>query len=252
MSPSPFLPLGLLLFLGPFLLSSLPAQIREADAIHVRALSVENPYRGLFVLVGSDYVPLDLSAFSPSDYLNVGPQRTLDFFQQTPDPENPEVMTWSRLARTTLPGSATHYTLIFYRLPRPTEDGSLFQIMTLNDGASQYRSGTLRFINLSPFPVMGRVGDSDLNLASGQSSHLTPPLDNKGRAYIQLAYQNQGQWSLFSRGPVSLTRERRATIITAYSSRLAAALQIEGNTLPDGRARPEMMVSIWTDPAADR
>ena len=75
----------------------------------------------------------------------------------------------------------------------------------------------------------------------------TPPLSERDRSYMHIAAQQGGEWSVFARGPLALTRDRRATVLIAYSSLLQEALQIDSGRREDGTPTPAMGIATWRD-----
>lgn len=225
------------------------AQNPTPRPISIRGLSAETAVTGVFIKPSTaTYQPFDLEVFSPGRYVEIGSGRTVDFFKQIPNPEDPRAPRWIRVASTQLLGASSTYTLLFLPLPQPDETGIEYRIITLNDESPGFEDGSLRLFNISPFSIAAQVGDTQVTLGPWELKEITPALNARQRVTLQIAAQRNGVWERFSKGSISLSQQRRATIIAAWSQTLMARLSTESRD----DITPAMSVTSWHEPKRQR
>jgi hypothetical protein len=217
------------------------------EPVRVRFLSFESDLNDLFHKVEREYVPLKIDAFSPGDYVDLGNSRQVELFRSVAKNDAAARPEWVSVLNETLPGEGKNFTVVVIPAA-PGKVATSLRCIILNDDDPAYANGSIRFLNLSPYRVQGRVGQASFSVESGNSRMLSSPvLDAKGRAFMELQSNAEGPMKVFGRGPVMLGAHRRATIIAAFSSTLAESLQLTDRIGPDGKTLPEMMVATWRD-----
>ncbi len=227
----------------PFLLFCLAAGISLASdsspSVFVRVLSYEQPIERVYVRQGRAYLPVEVKPYAPGQVLRLFPENGELVFYRLPS-ETSVSEEPSRLGSAKVLEGARSLILAF--VPAPVMDeGDPWRVLVFDDDERSFPAGSVRVINLSPFPLALRLGDYTKLLAPSHVDVVFPKTDEKNRVFSQLATRTaDGGWFIFQQGPLAVHPRRRETLLIAWSSSVLAARDMAATA-------PAMVVVPWHD-----
>lgn len=140
------------------------AQPESAPALSasINALALDAQINDLKILSNGETLSIDLYTTTRSRSLKYSGPKQLTFFRQSESltPEGEPIRT--PVGQVTLDGLHPRYLLLFAKKSGNTEHYSIFAIP---DSTENFKAGTYRFLNLAPFKVALKIGETKHMLA---------------------------------------------------------------------------------------
>lgn len=155
------IPIRRLFFLFISLAASGPLQAQPEQDYALQTdftcLALDKEIKGLKILSAGEVRAINIYSSTRSRKINYRGAKQLTFFREseTPGPDGQPVRT--PVGQINLDGTYTRYLLLFAKHAGDTESYSIYPIP---DTTEQFKAGTYRFLNLAPFKIAVKIGES--------------------------------------------------------------------------------------------
>lgn len=202
-TPLAWVGMGCLLVLGT-VFSAAPV-----GAAEVAFGSWERPLRGYYVQSGGEFVQVEAPAYERGPLYPIE-EGMIRVYRKSQSDANPP---FELAAEWPAPAGAEKVWVILVQ----AKDGQLHGVVA-SDDADAFGPRHLRLMNVTPAPMVLRVGERDYEVPALSARVLETRPDRKYRVGYKLAYQVPGEsWSLLKGSVLSLPPNYRGTLIAAVS-----------------------------------
>jgi hypothetical protein len=163
-------PIRLLLLAALSLIHVSYAQPTPALSASIKCLALDTKINDLKIISKGETLGIDLFTTTRSRSIKYSGPKQLTFFRQNKAPSLEGEPILTPVGQVTLDGLHSRYLLLFAKMSSKTEQYSIFAIP---DSTEKFNAGTYRFLNLAPFTVALKIGETKCTLAESSITDVS-------------------------------------------------------------------------------
>lgn len=212
------------------------------EPLRVRFLFLDESAGAYSVKRGEQFVDLGIQPYAISAPVDFPPGSRLDIHKFLPDPVAAKPVRTRVLAQET-PAGMVHVLAVV----APASGANGYRVRFYDVDPKKAPPRSIRLLNLSPAPMAGRFGKTEVEVAPGALQLVSPGVDRRNRVRSFVAWRAGESWRMVFNSFLSMQENERMTGVMIYSASGMIHTYTEAELAINGRPRPGCFWLTFSD-----